>query len=79
MDRARKKRLSNYDNSFRLAFEENFDDVQVFWNLCDEYENCEDILRGLRSSLSENVISNNGYNFILLNWDDLLYIGGYNE
>lgn len=72
-----KLRLNEYSDLFKAEFEDNFDVIKLFYNLCNEYDDCEDIVSKLRSLTSEKIITNESYNFIIKNWDKLLYIGDF--
>ena len=52
-------------------------EVKMFYNSCEQHEDCEDILSDMRSLNSNGEISNDAYYFIVNNWDDLLSIGGF--
>lgn len=72
-----KLRLSEYSDLFKAEFEDNFNAIKLFYNLCNKYDDCEDIVSKLRSLTSEKIITNESYNFIIKNWDKLLYIGDF--
>ena len=45
---------------------------EILFNLFSEYNDYEDIISGLRSLNSENIVSNEEYNIILKNYDKWL-------
>lgn len=45
---------------------------EIFFDLCDEFENVEDMRDALRGHLSWGVISEDDYNYILEKWDKWL-------
>ena len=48
-----------------------------FKNLCEQYEYCEDMKEGLRTLHSQDLITDDEYNYVLENWDNLLVELGY--
>ena len=45
---------------------------QLFQYIASEYETYEEIKEGVRSLHSENVITDDEYNYILQEWDNML-------
>ena len=52
---------------------------EYFKDLCEQFEDCEDIKEGLRSLHSQDLITDDEYNYVLENWDNLLVELGYME
>lgn len=50
---------------------------EIFKNLNEEFEECEQILDSLRSLNSCSELSDKEYDYILKNWDNLLVELGY--
>ena len=46
--------------------------IDLFLDLAEEFEDCDNILDGLRNLESEGELSEEQYNYIIQNWDNIL-------